>query len=200
MKPVPLCALLATSLLLGACASSPHGPAKAAAATPPATAPATSPVPFLERSLRLDKVLLGPQPGAEDFATVRARGITRVISLRTPEETAALGFDPAAAAASVGLDYQVLPVPSNGGFNPAVLDAFSAEMAKGGELLLHCGTGARAGQLYAAWLVRERGLSPQEAMQRVAPLGLWPLPMERLLGRPLTIGFAAPASGDAPRP
>lgn len=196
MKPATLCALLASSLLLGACASRPE-PAKTAAATPPASAPAA---PFLERSLRLDNVLLGPQPGAEDFATVRARGITRVINLRTPEETATLGFDPAAAAASAGLDYRVLPVPSSGGFSPAVLDAFSAEMARGGELLLHCGTGARAGQLYAAWLVRERGLSPQEAMQRVAPLGLWPLPMERLLGRPLTIDFAVPAGGDAPRP
>lgn len=70
----------------------------------------------------------------------------------------------------------------------------------GGDLLLHCGSGARAGQLYAAWLVRERGLSPQEAMQRVAPLGLWPLPMERMLNRPLELRLATPGSPEPPPP
>ena len=163
----------------------------AAAATPsaPATA-ASADKPLLERALRVDNVLLAPQPTAADFAALQGAGVRRVINLRAPEEMAALGFDAQAAAEGAGLDYATLPIAGNTAFSPAVLDAFSEMMAKGeGDLLLHCASGARAGQLYAAWLVRERGLSPQEAMQRVAPLGIWPTPMERMLDRPLRIEF-----------
>lgn len=176
-------------------------PASVLAATPPAspTAPAaalapssaSTEKPLLERSLRLDGVVLAPQPAAADFATLKSAGIARVINLRTAEEMAALGFDAKASAKDAGLAYATLPIAGNTGFSPAVLDAFAKAMDEGGgELLLHCSSGARAGQLYAAWLVREKGLSPQEAMQRVAPLGLWPTPMERMLGRPLEIDFA----------
>ena len=62
----------------------------------------------------------------------------------------------------------------------------------GGTVLLHCASGARAGAVHAAWLVRYRGATPTEAMQAVAPLGLWPLPLERLLGTPLRLELATP--------
>lgn len=191
---------LAFALLLATGGTALAAPATPATAAPtPAAAPAEKP--FLERSLRLDGVLLGPQPAAADFATLKAAGIARVISLRAPEEIAALGFDAEARARDAGLAYANLPVAGNGGFTPDTLDAFAKAMADGGgDLLLHCGSGARAGQLYAAWLVRERGLSPQEAMERVAPLGLWPTPMERMLGRPLELRYAAPAEATSSDP
>ena len=177
--------------MAGAATTPPPTAATPAAATAPAAAP------FVDRALRVDGVLLGPQPAAADFAALEAAGITRVISLRTAAERGTLGFDDAAAAREAGLAYADLPIDGSGGFTPAVLDAFAKAMAEGGgDLLLHCGSGARAGQLYAAWLVRERGLSPQDAMAKVAPLGLWPLPMERMLGRPLEIGLA-PVAADA---
>ena len=166
--------------------------ASASAATPsaPATAPSAD-KPLLERALRVDNVLLAPQPTAADFAALQGAGVRRVINLRATEEMATLGFDAQAAAEGAGLDYATLPIAGNAAFSPALLDAFAAMMAKGeGDLLLHCASGARAGQLYAAWLVREKGLSPQEAMERVAPLGVWPTPMERMLGRPLVIDYA----------
>jgi uncharacterized protein (TIGR01244 family) len=185
-------ALLATPILAAA---------TGAPATPAAPAPAADPAPFVERALAFDGIRLAGQPAAADFATIKAAGVTRVISLRTPAERATLGFDDAAAARDAGLAYADLPIDGSGGFTPEVLDAFSKAMAEGGgDLLLHCGSGARAGQLYAAWLVRERGLSPQEAMQRVAPLGLWPLPMERMLNRPLELRLATPGSPEPPPP
>ena len=179
-------------------------PITAVSASTPASAPATpapaaaAEKPLLERALRVDNVLLAPQPAQADFALLKDAGVRRVINLRAPEEMAALGFDAKATAEGAGLEYATLPIAGNTAFSPAVLDAFSDMMAKGeGDLLLHCASGARAGQLYAAWLVRERGLSPQEAMQRVAPLGIWPTPMERMLERPLRIEFApsTPAKG-----
>jgi uncharacterized protein (TIGR01244 family) len=200
LSRLPLFAALALALMTpAAIASTPA----AAPATAPAAAPAAAEKPLLERSLRLEGVVLAPQPAAADFAALKGAGITRVINLRTPEEMAALGFDAEASAKDAGLAYATLPIAGNAGFTPDSLDAFTKAMAEGGgDLLLHCGSGARAGQLYAAWLVREKGVSPQEAMQRVAPLGLWPTPMERMLGRPLEIGFAPvidAADPDAPK-
>ena len=192
-------ALLLASLPVASGVLAADAPASAnanATASAPAAAPeAAAPKPLLERSLRLDNVVLAPQPAAADFADLQKAGIQRVINLRAPEEMASLGFDAEAAAKAAGLGYATLPIAGSGGFSPAVLDAFSKAMAEGeGDLLLHCGSGTRASHLYAAWLVRERGLSPQEAMERVAPLGLWPLPMERLLDRPLRVEFT-PADG-----
>lgn len=196
---IVLAALSAAPLTVASSASTPNAAAapSSTAATPVSTTAAVAEKSLLERSLRVEGAVLAPQPSASDFATLKQAGISRVINLRAPEEMAALGFDAETAAKDAGLGYTLLPVAGSAGFTPAVLDAFAKAMAEGGgDILLHCGSGARAGQLYAAWLVREKGMSPQDAMERVAPLGLWPTPMERLLGRPLEIDFA-PASRSA---
>lgn len=186
------------ALALAACASQ---PAQRAQAPTPAPAPAAAPAPgpgFIERSLARDNVLIGAQPGAADFDALRAAGVTRVFNLRTAEEMATIGFDEAATAAAAGMSYAQSPVGGAAGFTPAVLEAFAREMeAADGKVLLHCASGNRAGNLYAAWLVRYRGKTPDEAFREVAPLGLWPLPMERLLGAPLRIEFADPAAADS---
>jgi uncharacterized protein (TIGR01244 family) len=193
-----LAALLpaALALALAACASQPAQRAQAPAPTAPA---ASAPGPgFVERSLARDNVLIGAQPAASDFEALRAAGVTRVFNLRTADEMATVGFDAAAAAAAAGMAYAQSPVGGAAGFTPAVLEAFAREMeAADGKLLLHCASGNRAGNLYAAWLVRYRGKSPDEAYREVAPLGLWPLPMERLLGAPLKVEFADPAVADS---
>lgn len=174
--------------------AAPTASATASSTGSAAPAPATPAAPpFESRVVRDGRVLLAPQPSAADLEALRAKGVRTVINLRSAEEMATLGFDEAAVAASKGMDYTLIPIAGNAGYTPEALDAFSAAMAKGeGDLLLHCASGTRAGHLYAAWLVREKGLSPDEAMRRVGPLGLWPLPMERLLERPLRLDDAAP--------
>lgn len=189
--------LLAAPAIAAESGPTPADVAVPAAAPAPVSTPQPAPAaaPFASRVLRDGRVLLAPQPQPDDFEALRAAGLRKVINLRAPEEMATLGFDQPALLSSKGIEHVALPVAGNAAFTPALLDAFSVAMADGeGDVLLHCASGARAGQLYAAWLVRERGLSPQEAMQRVAPLGLWPTPMERLLDRPLRLEFA-----EAPR-
>ncbi|GAB3731255.1 hypothetical protein GCM10028794_07330 [Silanimonas algicola] len=189
--------LVIASVLLAACAGNGATRGDAATAAPVATpAPVPAQPPFETRVVRDGAVLLSPQPMAADLEALGAKGVRRVINLRTPEEMATLGFDAAAVAKAQGMDYTLLPIAGNAGFTPAALDAFSAAMATGeGDVLLHCASGTRAAHLYAAWLVREKGMSPEDAMRRVAPLGLWPLPMERLLDRPLRLEFTEPAGG-----
>jgi uncharacterized protein (TIGR01244 family) len=187
--------LLSLSLLpLAGCATRGE-PVASAPPAAPATAEVATP-PYVERALARDKVLLGTQPGAGDFAALRDAGVTSIVNLRTAEEMSTIGFDAATAAREAGLAYVHTPVGGGAAFTPALLDQFSAEMAKAdGRVLLHCASGARAGQLYAAWLVRERGYTPDAAMREVAPLGLWPLPMERMLGQPLSLGLADKRDG-----
>jgi len=197
MRRFPILALALGATTLSACMS--DGAQRADAAAPAAAAtpaPATPPAPpFDTRVVRDGSVLIAPQPLAADLEALGAKGVRRVINLRTSEEMATLGFDEAALAQSKGMAYTLLPIAGNAGFTPAALDAFSAAMANGeGDVLLHCASGTRAAHLYAAWLVREQGLSPEDAMRRVGPLGLWPLPMERLLDKPLKLDYA-----DAPR-
>lgn len=183
--------VLIAMLSLAACATS--GPVDSAKA--PAPPPAVDTKPFLDRALRDGEVYIAAQPVASDFAALQAAGITRVFNLRTSEEMQAAGIDGAALASAHGMRYAQSPVAGAAGFTPAVLEAFAREMESGsGPMLLHCASGGRAGNLYAAWLVRYQGLTPAEAMARVAPLGLWPLPMERLLGQELTLDFADPAA------
>lgn len=180
-------------LALSACATTPVATTAPAAAVAAPAGPA-----YLERGLRDGAVVLGGQPAAADFDALRAAGVSRIVNLRAPEEMATLGYDEAATAAGAGIRYSAIPIAGSAGFTPAVLEAFDREMSTGdGGLLLHCASGARAGNLYAAWLVRYRGMSPQDALRKVAPLGLWPLPMERLLGTPLHVEFADPAAADS---
>lgn len=186
---------LSAVALLSACMSHTASPPPSLSTASPANATAapTAPaVPLLERALRDGRVLLSAQPSAEDLATLRAGGVDRVINLRAESEMASLGFDQRALLSAEGVAYSALPISGNADYTPAALDAVSALMADPSQtVLLHCASGTRAGHLYAAWLVREQGLSPDEAMRRVAPLGLWPLPMERLLDRPLRLDEAA---------
>lgn len=204
MRRPTLLALASSAFVLSACMSG-GGTREEAATASPASAPAAAekrastaipPPPFDNRFVRDDRVLLGPQPTADILTTMSNMGVRHVINLRTPEEMAALDFDEEEWAASQGMAYSLIPMAGNAGFTPAALDAFTAAMAdEEGTVLLHCASGTRAGHLYAAWLVREKGVSPEEAMRRVGPLGLWPLPMERLLGRPLRLDFAPAPEG-----
>ncbi len=186
-----------TTLGLTACAgqsSRDIAPPAATAAPSPAAAPAAAAPGFLDRSLRAEGVIIGAQPGAADIPAIAGTGVTRVLNLRTPEEMATLGFDEAALFEAAGVSYAQSPIAGAAGYTGDVVDAYERERqaAAGGTVLLHCGSGARAGAVHAAWLVRYRGATPMEAMRAVEPLGLWPLPLERLLGRPLAIDFASP--------
>jgi len=146
---------------------------------------------YLDESYRVeDRVVIGGQPSAQALEALQAEGFTTVINFRTQPEVEGLSFDEPAVLAEAGVDYHQIGVGrGEGAYNPEVLEAFAARMDAAGEdqILLHCGSGYRASQVYAAWLVKYRGLSPDEALERVAPSGWWPMPMEQLLGQPLSV-------------
>lgn len=171
---VPLLGLLA-------CAS------RAPTADPVAAAPST----YVAEAFQHQGVIIGGQPGLLDLQALPQAGVRQVFNLRTSEEMAGLDFDEAARLQQLGIAYSHHPIGGEAHpYAPALLDAFSAAMAAAdGPLLLHCASGGRAAQLYAAWLVRERGFRPDEALRLMGPRAGWPMPMEKLLDRPLRLEF-----------
>jgi protein tyrosine phosphatase (PTP) superfamily phosphohydrolase (DUF442 family) len=156
--------------------------------------PSEAPSSYFSDTHRRDGLWVGGQPSQSDLAALKSQGVRAVFNLRTSEEMAELGFDQAVVLKGIGLSYQQWPV---GGpehpYTPALLEAFAQAMkSNDGKVLLHCAGGGRAAQLYAAWLVAYQGESPQQAMATLESFGGWPLPMERLLGKPLRVELDKP--------
>jgi uncharacterized protein (TIGR01244 family) len=175
----------AATLLLGACAQAPQRPTATAAVLESAR----------PKALTLDRLILSAQPSEQDLALWRAEGVATVFNLRTPAEMAdrsKLPFDEPATVRALGLSYVEQPMDGKAfPFTPDAVDALAAALQNSaGSVLLHCASGNRAGWLYAAYAVKHLGMSPDEAMRQLAPLGHWPLPLETLSGRALRVEFA----------
>lgn len=172
-------------------------PAKTAATAPEVTLPS-----LLPAATRRDQVLIAGQPSRADLATLKDRGISRVINLRTPTEMQdrnLVPFDEAAILAEAGIEYVVIPI---GGttypFRPEALEAYAQTLRDAkGEVLLHCASGGRASVLHAAYEVKYLGKTPDEAMRSLESIGAWPLPLERLTGIELKVERRAPKAATA---
>ncbi len=150
-------------LLVGACAAT------------PATDRAVTHVPVAELrggagTLPVGAHLSTGQPDAKLLERAAAAGYVGVIDLRTPGEDR--GYDEAAVAASLGLDYVALPVAGPAGVtfdNAAALDRALAGMD--GPVLLHCASGNRVGALVALG-AKAGGATDEEALAAGRAAGL----------------------------
>ena len=116
-------------------------------------------------------ILFGGQPTAEQLGKLAAAEYKTVIDLRMPSEDR--GYDEAAAAKAVGLEYVPVPVGRETLDDAATLDKFIEvfnEVEK--PVLVHCGSGGRVGAVYYAWLVANEGMSRDEALERAKEHGM----------------------------
>ena len=95
------------------------------------------------------------QPTPADLEKLAADGVKSVITLRPPTEDP--GFDEAATAANLGLNYTVIPVAGPGDLNLENARKLDAAIKAAGEspLLVHCASSNRVGALLAlraAWI------------------------------------------------
>ncbi|MGH7615700.1 MAG: beta-lactamase hydrolase domain-containing protein [Gemmatimonadaceae bacterium] len=143
-----------------------------------------------------EDLYIAGQPTADALRDLHKRGVTTVVNLRTPEEMKNIGFDEAALVASLGMKYVFLPVRGDDEFPyaPATVTAFSRALAEAnGPVLLHCTVAWRASHLWAAYLIRERGISPDSALANARAINLMDMhhsgigrqPVEDFLGRDL---------------
>lgn len=174
--------LVAGCLGLSACASAPDAPA---AGTDYLGESATRVGP---------RFFTGPQPALEDLAPLRAAGVKRVVSLRTPEEMEELAFDQGEALAALGMDYVHIPVGGDDHpYSPAQLDTLAAALDRDdATTLLHCRSGWRASVLLVAYLVEHRGMDVNDAVRHAQ--GWWPLALEDLTGREYALREVPPGT------
>jgi uncharacterized protein (TIGR01244 family) len=138
-------------------------------------------------------LFIGGQPTEKALRELKAKGVTTVINLRMPEEMKQIGFDEAALLTELGMKYVHIPMrgsPENP-YGPKQLDQFAAAIASAdGKVLLHCTVAWRASHIWAAYLIRDRGVPVATALAQTrsinlrddAPFG-GQQPIEGFLGR-----------------
>ncbi len=145
-------------------------------------------------------VIISAQPSPDDLKTLKEYGVKAVINSRTDAEMEHLDFNESRWLKTADMTYQQVAIGAMEPYSEAKLTAFNDAMMKAREqagdepILLHCRSGHRSSQLYAAWLVKYQGLTPDEALAKVKPAGWWPMPMQQLLGQKLSVQLAEPES------
>jgi uncharacterized protein (TIGR01244 family) len=122
-----------------------------------------------------DDLFIAGQPTERGLREARARGVTTIVNLRTPPEMARVGFDEAALAAQLGMTYVYLPVRGDSAmpYAPATVARFASTMEHAnGKVLLHCTVAWRASHLWAAYLIRDRGVDVPTALANARAINL----------------------------
>ncbi|HEV8264898.1 MAG TPA: sulfur transferase domain-containing protein [Gemmatimonadales bacterium] len=132
---------------------------------------------YVARAARVgDDMFVTGQPTERALRELRAQGVTTVVNLRTPEEmTRDVKFDEPALVAELGMRYVYLPVRGTAEYpySPETLAKFAeAVSSANGKVLLHCTIAWRASHLWAAYLIKERGLPVDSALANARAINL----------------------------
>ncbi len=179
MKQAMLPVALVVGLALGGCASdrlrAAH-PARGGLASAPIETPTKIEYPAGGEGVivRAGPVFIAGQPTEESLRRlVKDEGITVVINLRGQKEMddrKAVPFDEAAVLKELGVDYVHVPLgrPDHPA-TPAKVDQVAEALSQHqGKVLLHCASAGRASNMWAAYLIRHRGVSPEKAIADAA--------------------------------
>jgi len=121
-------------------------------------------------------IFIAGQPTERGLREMRALGVTTVINLRTPSEMAsAVKFDEEKLVKELGMRYIYLPVrgDSTYPYSPLTVSDFASAVSDAkGKILLHCTIAWRASHLWAAYLIRERGIPVDAALANARAINL----------------------------
>jgi uncharacterized protein (TIGR01244 family) len=133
---------------------------------------------------RSGPIYLAAQPDPDTLSRLARDGVTVVINLRPPEEMESVSFDEPALVESLGLDYVTIPIgrPPYAPRLEAVEQLREALASHEGKALIHCSHAIRASRLWAAHLVKDRGLTREQvdAFTQITTGG--PARVEQFLG------------------
>ncbi len=116
-----------------------------------------------------ENVWLGPQPTAEQLVELATHGVEAVMNTRTSKEMKKLDYNEAEKLAAQGVAYQLVEIGGRTTFTPEKLAEFNDFMVanEGKKKVLHCRSGNRASQLYAAWLIKYKDVKISDALEYV---------------------------------
>ncbi len=117
------------------------------------------------------------QPTADALREYAANGVTTVINLRTQQEMDnrnSVPYDEAALLEELGVSYVHIPL---GGpdtpYTPAAVEEFATAFeGADGKVLLHCTVAWRASHMWAAYLVKHKGYTLEEAIRHADAINL----------------------------
>lgn len=115
-------------------------------------------------------LLFGGQPTAKQLKELAKAGYKTVIDLRPESEDH--GFDEPKAARKAGLEYTDIPVTLDTLDAPTVKYFLTVLGNAERPALVHCSSGNRVGGLYYAWLVLEKGVPEEQALEQARAAGL----------------------------
>jgi uncharacterized protein (TIGR01244 family) len=167
-------ALLLASISLPALAQSVVGKGKTGPAPDPVSLDITGLFQAKFASVGSD-LFIGGQPTEKALRDLKAKGVTTVINLRMPEEMKQVGFDEAALVKELGMNYVHIPMrgSAENPYGPKQLDQFAAAIASAdGKVLLHCTVAWRASHIWAAYLIRDRGVPVATALAQTRSINL----------------------------
>jgi uncharacterized protein (TIGR01244 family) len=120
-------------------------------------------------------MFIGGQPTERALRELKASGVTVVVNLRMPEEMQRVSFDEAALIKSLGMTYVHIPMrgtPENP-YAPAAVTRFAEAVRNAnGKVLLHCTVAWRASHLWAAYLITEKGVADEVALENARAINL----------------------------
>jgi protein tyrosine phosphatase (PTP) superfamily phosphohydrolase (DUF442 family) len=117
-------------------------------------------------------LVTGGQPSADALEALAQAGIHDVLDLRGASEPR--DFDEPAVARSTGLHYLSIPVTPTD-FSDSKFTAFRHHLIAHGPdnpMFIHCATGNRVGAALLPWLVLDKGLSEDAALEMARAVGL----------------------------
>jgi uncharacterized protein (TIGR01244 family) len=171
-------ATLVAALLLSAQTARAQQLAKAGTiANLPAPVPLDTTGMFQAKFVRVgDDIFIGGQPTEKALRELKAQGVTVVVNLRTPEEMkSAVKFDEPAVIQQLGMRYVYIPMRGNAEYpySPdAVAKLDEAVRSANGKVLLHCTIAWRASHLWAAYLIKDRGVPVETALTNARAINL----------------------------
>jgi uncharacterized protein (TIGR01244 family) len=131
---------------------------------------------FLQRFAKVgDDLYISGQPTEQGLRELQKRGVTTIVNLRTPPEMARVGFDEPALVAQLGMKYVYLPVrgDSVAPYSPATVASFAKVLeTANGKVALHCTIAWRASHLWAAYLIKDRGIDVATALANARAINL----------------------------
>ena len=153
---------------------------------------------FQDRYARVGTDLfIGGQPTEKALRELKAAGVTVVVNLRMQSEMDRVKFNEKELIESLGMKYVHIPMrgTAEAPYSPDAVTKFADAVKNAkGKVLLHCTVAWRASHLYAAYLIKEKGVDENTALTHARSINLMDdhrmtedgkQPVEEFLGRKL---------------
>ncbi|MDF1571222.1 MAG: sulfur transferase domain-containing protein [Bacteroidales bacterium] len=162
------------------------------AQSPPPVTYKVVPVHSFEDLYRYHDFYISAQPEVARLTFLKDQGIRTIVNLRTEEENEVFReeeYDEKFVAEKLGFSYIELPIENGPGFTPENQAEFNSLLDTGTPTLIHCSSGRRATYLFIAYLVQERGVPLQEAVETGKQMK-YRSPLEQLLDKEIILEIA----------